>query len=276
MIKSIHRLFAVASEAEYAALETFFTSLGLAAGESWEGRRSKGLKLDAPESGVELFRGEGAPEAELVLEVDNASIVADAARRLGYKFLSEPAEADWGAQIFTLEMPGGGRLAIFSYNENWRNKELAGGLDATGKRFAIVVARFNAFITERLLDGALDALRRSGAKNEDLEIVRVPGAYEIPLAARQLAETGRFDGVVALGCLLRGETAHYDVIVNEVSRGIGEAMQATKVPIGFGVLTCDTLVQAIDRAGLKSGNKGFEAAQATMEMANLGKKIGGQ
>ena len=110
---------------------------------------------------------------------------------------------------------------------------------------------------------------RSGAKKKDISLVRVPGAFEIPLAARTLAQTGRYDAIVCLGCLIRGDTAHYDVIVNEVTRGIGQSAQETGVPHAFGVLTCDTLEQAIDRAGLKMGNKGFEAALAAVEMADL-------
>ena len=146
---------------------------------------------------------------------------------------------------------------------------LEGGLNAAGKRFAIVVSRFNAFITERLLASACDGLLRSGAKKQDIAVVRVPGSFEIPSAARTLAETRKYDAIVCLGCLLRGETAHYDVIVNEVTRGIGQSAQETGIPHAFGVLTCDTLEQAIDRAGLKMGNKGFEAALAAVEMVNL-------
>ena len=146
---------------------------------------------------------------------------------------------------------------------------LEGSLSALGKRFSIVVSRFNAFITERLLLSAIDGLVRSGAVKEDIDLVRVPGAFEIPLAARKLAETGKYDAILCLGCLLRGDTAHYDVIVNEVTRGIGQSAQETGVPHAFGVLTCENLEQAIDRAGLKMGNKGFEAALAAVEMANL-------
>jgi 6,7-dimethyl-8-ribityllumazine synthase len=146
---------------------------------------------------------------------------------------------------------------------------LEGKLDASGKCFAIVVSRFNAFITERLLLSACDGLLRTGARKNDIAVVRVPGAFEIPSAARTLAETGKYDSIICIGCLLRGDTAHYDVIVNEVTRGIGQSAQETGVPHAFGVLTCDTLEQAIDRAGLKMGNKGFEAALAAVEMANL-------
>ena len=146
---------------------------------------------------------------------------------------------------------------------------LQGKLDATGKRFAIVVSRFNAFITERLLLSACDGLVRLGTQKKDIGIVRVPGAFEIPSAARTLAEAKKYDAIICIGCLLRGDTAHYDVIVNEVTRGIGQSAQETGVPHAFGVLTCDTLEQAIDRAGLKMGNKGFEAALAAVEMASL-------
>ena len=146
---------------------------------------------------------------------------------------------------------------------------LEGKLDASGSALRIVVARFNAFITERLLLSACDGLLRSGAQREDIDIVRVPGAFEIPSAARTLAETKKYDAIICIGCLLRGDTAHYDVIVNEVTRGIGQSAQETGVPHAFGVLTCETLEQAIDRAGLKMGNKGFEAALAAVEMASL-------
>jgi len=155
-------------------------------------------------------------------------------------------------------------------------KTVSGKLNAQGLRFAVVVSRFNEFITDRLLRSAYDGLLRSGTKDQDINIVRVPGAFEIPSAARTLAETGKYDAIVCLGCLLRGGTAHYDVIVNEVTRGIGQSAQETGVPHAFGVLTCDTLEQAIDRAGLKMGNKGFEAALAAIEMANLKKAISPQ
>jgi 6,7-dimethyl-8-ribityllumazine synthase len=146
---------------------------------------------------------------------------------------------------------------------------IEGKLDASGMSFAIVVARFNAFITELLLLSACDGLLRTGAAKKDIAVVRVPGAFEIPSAARTLASTGKYDAIVCIGCLLRGDTAHYDVIVNEVTRGIGQSAQETGVPHAFGVLTCDTLEQAIDRAGLKMGNKGFEAALAAVEMVSV-------
>src|SRR2546422_9525338 len=160
--------------------------------------------------------------------------------------------------------------------EKIRKKTVAGKLNASGLRFGIVVSRFNEFITDRLLRGALDGLIRCGVKRNDIGIVRVPGSFEIPSAARTLAETKKYDAIICLGCLLRGDTAHYDVIANEVTRGIGQSAQETGVPHAFGVLTCDTLEQAIDRAGLKMGNKGFEAALAAGEVANLKKAISHQ
>ena len=153
---------------------------------------------------------------------------------------------------------------------------IEGNLDASGERFALVVSKFNSFITERLLQSAFDGLLRSGANKKDIALVRVPGAFEIPSAARTLAETKKYNAIICLGCLIRGDTAHYDVIVNEVTRGIGQSAQETGVPHAFGVLTCDTLEQAIDRAGLKMGNKGFEAALAAIEMANLKTVVSGQ
>jgi 6,7-dimethyl-8-ribityllumazine synthase len=161
-------------------------------------------------------------------------------------------------------------------DDKLRRKARTGKLDAAALCFGIVVSRFNEFITERLLRSAYDGLIRSGAKEKDVDIIRTPGAFEIPSAARTLAETKKYDAIICLGCLLRGDTAHYAVIANEVTRGIGQSAQETGVPHAFGVLTCDTLEQAIDRAGLKMGNKGFEAALAAVEMANLKKVVGGQ
>jgi 6,7-dimethyl-8-ribityllumazine synthase len=175
-----------------------------------------------------------------------------------------------------MKEPSRSRHAERITQEKLRRKTLAGKLDASALRFGIVVSRFNEFITDRLLRSTYDGLIRSGAKENDIEIVRVPGAFEIPSAARTLAETKKYDAIVCLGCLLRGGTAHYDVIVNEVTRGIGQSAQETRVPHAFGILTCDTLEQAIDRAGLKMGNKGFEAALAAVEMANLKKAISTQ
>ncbi len=152
-------------------------------------------------------------------------------------------------------------------------RSINGELTASGLRFGILVSRFNSFITDRLLTAALDALERSGAASENVDVVRVPGAFELPLAAKKLAATGRYDSLIAIGCILRGETAHYDYVCSETSRGLQLAQMDTGLPVIFCVLTCDTLEQAIDRAGLKGGNKGFEAGLAAIEMARLSRKL---
>lgn len=148
-------------------------------------------------------------------------------------------------------------------------KILEGQLIAKGKRFGIVVSRFNDFITEKLLSGALDALTRTGAKENDIQIIKVPGAFEIPLAAKIAAQTGRFDAVICLGAVIRGATPHFDYVCAEVSKGVAQVGLEFGLPVIFGVLTTDTVEQAIDRAGTKSGNKGWQAAMSAVEMANL-------
>jgi len=152
-------------------------------------------------------------------------------------------------------------------------KVIEGRLDAKGLKVGIVVSRFNSFIGERLVEGALDALLRHGAEREQLVVVRVPGAFEIPLAAKKLAETGRYDALVCLGAVIRGATPHFDYVSAEVSKGIATVSLAAGIPVTFGVLTTDTLEQAIERAGSKAGNKGFDAAMAAIEMTNLYKSI---
>jgi len=153
--------------------------------------------------------------------------------------------------------------------------QVSGELSATGLRFAIAVSRFNSFVTERLLTAALDALERTGAASRDVDVVRVPGAFELPLTSKKLALTGKYDALIAIGCVIRGETAHYDYVCSETSRGLQLAQMDTGVPVIFCVLTVDTLEQAIDRAGLKGGNKGFEAGLAAIEMGRLSKKLHG-
>ena len=147
-------------------------------------------------------------------------------------------------------------------------------LIAEGKKFAVIVSRFNDFITEKLLSGALDALVRSGTADEDIEVVRVPGAFEIPLVAKKMAKTKRFDAVICLGAVIRGGTPHFDYIAGEVTKGIAQVNLATGVPVIYGVITTDTLEQAVERSGTKAGNKGFDAAVSAIEMANLVKSIG--
>ncbi len=148
-------------------------------------------------------------------------------------------------------------------------RTIEGNLQGEGKRIAVAVARFNGYITESLLSGALDTLRRAGVRDEDVTVVRVPGCYELPLAAEKLAARGDVDAIVALGCVIRGATAHFDYVAGECSRGLSQAMQRHGVPVGFGVLTTDTIEQAIERAGTKAGNKGADAAAGALEMAGL-------
>lgn len=148
-------------------------------------------------------------------------------------------------------------------------KYFEGNFQADGKKIGIVLARFNSFIAERLLEGALDTLLRHGVRDEDIEVARVPGAFEIPLVARKMAKSGRYDAVICLGAVIRGATPHFDFVANEAAKGIAQAGMESEIPIIFGVLTTDTIEQAIERAGSKAGNKGSECAAAAIEMVNL-------
>lgn len=153
------------------------------------------------------------------------------------------------------------------------SKVIEGNLDAAGLRFGLVTSRFNSFICDRLVEGALDALRRHGADPDQVEIAKVPGAFEIPLAAKRMAASGRYDALICLGAVIRGSTPHFDYVSAEVSKGIASVSLDAGVPVAFGVLTTDNIEQAIERAGAKAGNKGFEAAVTAIEMVNLLKKL---
>lgn len=152
-------------------------------------------------------------------------------------------------------------------------KIIEGEMQAKGLKFAIVVSRFNDFITSKLLDGAMDALLRHGAKEDDIEVVRVPGSFEIPLAAKKMASKGSYNAVICLGTVIRGATPHFEYVAAEVSKGVASASMETGVPIAFGIITSDTIEQAVERAGAKSGNKGWDAALTAIEMAQLLKKL---
>ena len=154
--------------------------------------------------------------------------------------------------------------------------EIEGALQGEGLRVAIAVARFNSFITDRLLGGALDGLRRHGVAEGDTTVVRVPGSWELPVVVKALAESGKYDAVICLGAVIRGETPHFDYVAGEAAKGIGQVMLQSGVPVAFGVLTTNTLEQAIDRAGAKSGNKGFDAAATVIEMASVLRQIRGK
>ncbi len=152
-------------------------------------------------------------------------------------------------------------------------KVLEGKLNAKDFKFGIVTGRFNEFISSKLLGGAIDALKRHGAEENNIEVAWSPGSFEIPLIAKKMAKSGKYDAIICLGAVIRGATPHFDYVAAEVSKGIANAMLDTEVPISFGVLTTDSIEQAIERAGTKSGNKGFDAAMAAIEMANLMKEI---
>jgi len=152
-------------------------------------------------------------------------------------------------------------------------KQVEGALSAKGQKFCILVSRFNDFITSRLLDGAVDALVRNGARDEDITVVRVPGAFEIPLVAKKAAEGKKYDAIICLGAVIRGATPHFDYVSAEVSKGVASVGLDAGIPVIFGVLTTDSIEQAIERAGSKSGNKGFDSAMAAIEMVNLFKAM---
>jgi 6,7-dimethyl-8-ribityllumazine synthase len=282
MIKGISFLRPAGSQAVYDRLSSFFAALGFASGAGWKEEESRGASFLAPLGNLEFVDGDFPATADVLVEVTALDAVYQAAaawlRGEGVdpaERLSPISETHWKSTLFTVEPEPGFAFSFWAWSDPLRGKAIAveGDLSARGMRFAIVVARWNAVITERLLEGALDALLRSGATRSDIEVVRVPGAWEIPAAARTIANIGKVDAIVTLGCLLRGETAHYEAIYNEVARGIGQSQQETGIPHSFGVLTCETLEQALNRAGIKAGNKGFEAAVAAIEMVSLGHKL---
>jgi 6,7-dimethyl-8-ribityllumazine synthase len=289
MIKGISFLRATGTEAEYERLASFFSALGFTPGKGWDEPQSKGAAFLAPLGNLEIVTGSEAQAADVMIEVTQIDAVREAAsawvRGQGENpagNVSEVTETHWKSHLFTVEPVAGHVFGFWEWSDPLKGKPISvdGDLSAEGMRFAIVVARWNAVITERLLEGSLDALLRSGAARRHIEIVRVPGAWEVPAAARTIAERipanggpGRVDAIITLGCLIRGETAHYEAIYNEVARGIGQSQQETGIPHSFGVLTCETLEQALNRAGVKAGNKGFEAAVAAIEMVSLRRKL---
>ena len=252
-----------------------FRALGATPVHECEDGSAHGYQLEAPRGTVEFLAAGSAPLSDLAVEVSDADAAWEIVGKYGAKVVREIGDGPDGSRFFAVEISGM-TVTFLQYAKPEDDGSIEGLLQAQGKRFAVVVARFNSFITERLLDGALLGLRQAGAAKDDITIVRVPGSFEIPSAARQLAESRKYDAIVCIGCLLRGDTLHYDVIANEVTRGIGQSAQETGVPHAFGVLTCDTLEQAIDRAGLKAGNKGYEAGLAAVEMASLHDKVAAQ
>ncbi len=289
MIKGVTTVRAASSAAAWQRAAALFAELGFEPGKGWDDGTGKGAAFLAPLANVEFVTGRMPAVPELLVEVTQLDRVHGMVKRWAAaetrseelaSVIGEVAETHWKSRLFRAEIAG----TTFGFWE--RNDVLAGrpvaiegDLSAADMRFGIAVARWNAVITDRLLQGALDAILRSGGKIGDVQIVRVPGAWEIPNAARMLADARQadgsrsFDAVITLGCLLRGETAHYEAIYNEAARGIGQSQQDTGVPHAFGVLTCETLEQALNRAGVKAGNKGFEAAVAAIEMVSIARKL---
>jgi 6,7-dimethyl-8-ribityllumazine synthase len=297
MVKGMTLVAPVASAAAFDALAGLFAALGFEPGRGWQDDTGpgRGAAFLAPIGNLEIVTGRPPAVPPILIEVtqlDQVRTVVEQWMIAHHRteevaaLLTPVAPTHWNSRLFTATLASstdnGQRssdeaftLGFWESENPLHNKPIAieGDLSAHGMRFAIVAARWNAVITDRLLQGALDALHRSGAAKADIQIVRVPGAWEIPSAARTLAESKHYNAIVTLGCLLRGETAHYEAIYTEVARGIGQSQQETGVPHAFGVLTCDTLEQALDRAGVKAGNKGFEAAIAAIEMASIQRKL---
>ncbi len=308
MIKGLTLVQAIASPEAFTRLSDLLAALGFEPGRGWSDDNGRGSAFLAPVANLELVTGQLPATPSLLIEVTGLDEVhrmtrewlvsetvqaagtapapnrGETGHNLGETPLnlgenaSEIAETHWNSRLFTAVLDPALRIGFWESNNPLHGHPIAieGDLSAANKRFAIVVARWNAVITDRLLQGSLDALLRSGASRADIEIIRVPGAWEIPSAARTLAESKRYAAIITLGVLLRGETAHYEAIYTEVARGIGQSQQDTGVPHAFGVLTCETLEQALDRAGLKAGNKGFEAGIAAIEMASITEKLQAQ
>jgi len=291
MVKGMTLVAPVASAAAFQRLAGLLGALGFEPGKGWQDADGpgRGAAFLAPLGNLELVVGRSPAVPPVLIEVTHLDQVRSVVEQWMLathsveevaEHLSPASETHWNSRLFTARLATAEdgapqTLGFWESVDPLHGRPLAieGDLSAVGMRFAIVVARWNAVITDRLLQGALDALHRSGAAKPDVQIVRVPGAWEVPSAARTLAESKRFDAIITLGCLLRGETAHYEAIYTEVARGIGQSQQETGVPHAFGVLTCETLEQALDRAGVKAGNKGFEAAIAAIEMASIARKL---
>jgi 6,7-dimethyl-8-ribityllumazine synthase len=284
MIKGITLVSAVASSGTFDKLNSLFSALGFEPGKDWQDAQGRGAVFLAPLGNLELVTGRPPAVPPVLIEVTELDAIHTAVQKwmlATYRteeveaLLTTPELTHWNSRLFTADLAPDLKLGFWQSENPLHNKPVAieGDLSAAGMRFAVITTRWNTVITDRLLQGSLDALHRSGAASADIEIVRVPGAWEIPSAARTLAESKKFDAIVTLGCLLRGETAHYEAIYTEVARGIGQSQQETGIPHAFGVLTCETLEQALDRAGLKAGNKGFEAAIAAIEMVSIHRKL---
>jgi 6,7-dimethyl-8-ribityllumazine synthase len=287
MIKGITHVSAIGSEAEFDRVASLFSALGFEQGKGWQDGHGRGAAFLAPVGNLEFVTGRAPAVPTVLIEVTQLDHIRSLVEKwllASYRseeiadILSAAELTHWNSRLFSVQISPELRIGFWQ-SENplhGQPEAVEGDLSAVNMRFAVVTTRWNTVITDRLLQGSLDALHRSGAARGDIEIVRVPGAWEVPSAARTLAESKKFDAIITLGCLLRGETAHYEAIYNEVARGIGQSQQETGIPHAFGVLTCETLEQALDRAGLKAGNKGFEAASAAIEMVSIQRKLAAQ
>ena len=274
MIKGITTIRHAGSAKEFKALSKLFDAIGFERGTPWKTARGQGVPFKAPLGQIEFVEGLETVHSDLWIEVTDLDSIRELLAKENVK-VAEIQQTEWDSRFF-VAIPAKGLKVLFWQKNKPTQGAVEGDLNARGMRFGVVVSRWNSFITERLLQGALDALRRSGCREEDIIVVRVPGAFEIPSQARTLAQSGKYDAIITLGCLIRGETTHYEHISTEVTRGIGQSAQETGVPHTYGVLTCENLEQALDRAGLKAGNKGFEAAISAVEMVSLQRKTRGR
>jgi 6,7-dimethyl-8-ribityllumazine synthase len=274
VIKAITTIRKAASVKEFEAIRALLDSVGFQPGTEWRHGGSRGRYHLAPVGKLELVEGKEQFPADLWIEVTDLDSVLAVLKEQKSSAItaSEIKDTDWDSRMLLVKTAS--IKLVFWQKNRPEDDATEGELNAGGMRFGVVVARWNSFITERLLQGALDGLRRSGCAEKDINVVRVPGSFEIPSQARTLAQTGKYDAIITLGCLIRGETTHYEHIATEVTRGIGQSAQETGVPHTYGVLTCENLEQALDRAGLKAGNKGFEAAISAIEMVSLKSKTG--
>ena len=274
MIKGITTIRKAAGAKELDRLADLFDALGFERGGAWKTPRGQGIPFIAPLGQLEFVEGKENLHSDIWVEVTDLDSVRALLEARKFRISTDVHATEWDSRFLIAE-PARGVKVLFWQKNRQKQSAIEGDLNASGMRFGIVVARWNSFITERLLQGSLDALRRSGCSEKEIEIVRVPGSFEIPSQARTMAETGNYDAIITLGCLIRGETTHYEHIATEVTRGIGQSAQETGVPHTYGVLTCENLEQAVDRAGLKAGNKGYEAAVSAIEMVSLKRKTGG-
>ena len=227
MIKSITTIRHAGNPREFEALTGLFDSLGFRRATEWKTNRGQGIPFEAPVGKLEFVVGKEPVPADVWIEVTDLDTIRDLLRRHGTR-VGDIQETSWNSRLLLVEPAKGMKIAFWQHQQP-REDAIEGEMNAQGMRFAIVVSRWNSFITERLLQGSLDALRRSGCRRDDMTVVRVPGSFEIPSQSRTLAQTGKFDAIITLGCLIRGETTHYEHIATEVTRGIGQSAQETGV-----------------------------------------------